>query len=84
MALGEPLLAYLGRRLEYQADRFYIRHGGSSDEMRAALGELSRRNLARTESLRRRQRFLHPLPSVTSRLFAAKMYEQKLAQERTL
>lgn len=83
MAIGEPLLAYLGRRLEYQADRFYLRHGGTSDEMRAALGELSRRNLARTERLRRRQRVLHPLPSVTSRLFAARRYERNLAMERT-
>jgi Zn-dependent protease with chaperone function len=83
MALGEPLLAYLGRRLEYQADRYYLRHGGTSDEMRAALGELSRRNLARTEGLRRRQRVLHPLPSVTSRLFAARRYERSLIQKRS-
>jgi Zn-dependent protease with chaperone function len=82
MALGEPLLAYLGRRLEYQADRFYLRHGGNTDEMREALGELSRRNLARTEGLRRRQRVLHPLPSVASRLFAARRYERSLTQQR--
>jgi len=76
MALGEPLLAYLGRRMEYQADRFYLRHGGSREEMGLALAELSDRNLARTEGLRRRQRFLHPLPSITARLFAAQEFER--------
>jgi Zn-dependent protease with chaperone function len=68
MALGQPVLAYLGRRLEYQADRFYLRSGGTLDEMRAALSELARRNVARTEPLRRRQTIFHPLPSVANRL----------------
>ena len=52
MAIGEPLLAYLGRRLEYQADRFYLRNGGTLAEMTEALQELSARNLARTDDLR--------------------------------
>jgi STE24 endopeptidase len=74
MAAGEPILAYLGRRLEYQADRFYLRHGGTLIEMRAALEELSRRNLARTEGLRRRHTIFHPLPSVWNRLHAAGVF----------
>ena len=45
MVLGEPFLAYFGRRLEYQADRFYLRNGGTLDEMRAALDELAKQNL---------------------------------------
>jgi Zn-dependent protease with chaperone function len=74
MAIGEPVLAYVGRRLEYQADRFYLRSGGTLDEMRAALSELAQRNLARTEMLRRRQTIFHPLPSVTNRLYRAKEF----------
>jgi Zn-dependent protease with chaperone function len=74
MAIGEPVLAYLGRRLEYQADRFYLREGGTIEEMRAALEELARRNLARTEALRRRETMFHPLPSITNRLHAAKQF----------
>jgi Zn-dependent protease with chaperone function len=79
MALGEPLLAYLGRRLEYQADRYYLRHGGTVEQMCSALEELSRRNLARTETLRRRNTIFHPLPSVWNRLHAAGVYAAKLA-----
>jgi Zn-dependent protease with chaperone function len=82
MALGEPLLAYLGRRLEYQADRYYLRCGGSTEEMRGALEELSHRNLARTETLRRRNTMFHPLPSVWNRLHAAGVYAAKLAERR--
>ena len=74
MALGEPLLAWLGRRLEYQADRFYLVEGGTLDEMRAALCELARRNLARTEPLQRRHTIFHPLPSVSNRLHAAAQF----------
>jgi Zn-dependent protease with chaperone function len=74
MAIGEPVLAYLGRRLEYQADRHYLRHGGTVEEMRSALDELARRNLARTEMLRRRETIFHPLPSITNRLHAAKAF----------
>ena len=77
MAIGEPVLAYLGRRLEYQADRFYLRHGGTLDEMRAALDELARQNLARTEQMRRRETIFHPLPSITNRLHAATQYQTK-------
>jgi len=80
MAIGEPVLAYLGRRLEYQADRFYLRQGGSLDEMRAALEELAHQNLARTESLRRRETIFHPLPSITNRLHAAGEYHAKLTK----
>jgi Zn-dependent protease with chaperone function len=71
MALGEPVLAYLGRRLEYQADRFYLAHGGTPAQMRSALTELAQRNLARTERLGRRQTIFHPLPTVANRLYAA-------------
>ena len=71
MALGEPVLAWLGRRMEYQADRFYLRHGGTVEEMQAALAELARQNLARTEALRRRETIFHPLPSISNRLHAA-------------
>jgi Zn-dependent protease with chaperone function len=67
MAIGEPLLSYLSRRLEYQADRFYLRHGTLA-EMRAALSELSQRNLARTDALPRRQSLVQPLPTVANRL----------------
>jgi len=77
MAIGEPVLAYLGRRLEYQGDRFYLRHGGTLDEMRAALDELARQNLARTEQMRRRETIFHPLPSITNRLHAAGKYQAK-------
>jgi Zn-dependent protease with chaperone function len=77
MAAGEPMLAYLGRRLEYQADRFYLRNGGTIDEMRTALEELSRRNLARTEDLRRRHTIFHPLPSVWNRLHAARQFDAR-------
>jgi Zn-dependent protease with chaperone function len=77
MAIGEPVLAYLGRRLEYQADRFYLRHGGNLDEMRAALDELARQNLARTEQMRRRETIFHPLPSITNRLHAAGEYQTR-------
>ena len=79
MALGEPVLAYLGRRLEYQADRFYLRCGGNLAEMRIALEELSSRNHARTEGLRRRDTIFHPLPSVWNRLHAASQYTQPAA-----
>jgi Zn-dependent protease with chaperone function len=83
MAAGEPLLAYLGRRLEYQADRFYLRNGGTLEEMQTALEELSRRNLARTETLRRRHTMFHPLPSVWNRLHAAKAFERRPRQGGT-
>ena len=78
MAIGEPILAYVGRRLEYQADRFYLRSGGTLAEMRGALEELARRNLARTEAMRRRETIFNPLPSVANRLHAAGVYECKL------
>ena len=80
MAVGEPVLAYLGRRLEYQADRFYLRSGGSVPEMRAALAELAERNLARTEVMRRGETIFHPLPSVANRLYAAREYERRLGR----
>jgi Zn-dependent protease with chaperone function len=80
MAIGEPVLAYLGRRLEYQADRFYLRAGGTLEEMRAALEELAHQNLARTESLRRRETIFHPLPSIANRLHAAGEYHAKLTR----
>ena len=84
MAISEPFLAYLGRRLEYQADRFYLRNGGTPEEMRAALDELSRRNLARTEGLPRRQMIFHPLPTVWNRLHAAELYARaRSSNERT-
>ena len=73
-AIGQPVLAYAGRRLEYQADRFYLHSGGTLEEMRAALSELAQRNLARTELLRRRQTIFHPLPSVTNRLYRAREF----------
>jgi Zn-dependent protease with chaperone function len=76
MALGEPLLAYLGRRLEYQADRHYLRRGGTLQDMRSALSELAQRNLARTEPLHRRHTIFHPLPSVSNRLHAATQVAQ--------
>ena len=81
MAAGEPLLAYLGRRLEYQADRFYLRHGGTTREMRIALEELSWRNLARVDAQRRRRSFFHPLPSVWNRLYAAELYAKSLSPD---
>lgn len=81
MAIGEPVLAYFGRRLEYQADRFYLRHGGTTAEMRVALAELAERNLARTESMRRRETIFHPLPSVANRLYAAREFERRLGRE---
>jgi Zn-dependent protease with chaperone function len=74
MAVGEPVLAYLGRRLEYQADRFFLRHGGTVATMRGALSELADRNLARTEGLRRRETIFHPLPSIWNRLHAAQLF----------
>jgi Zn-dependent protease with chaperone function len=77
MVIGEPFLAYFGRRLEYQADRFYLRSGGSLDEMHAALDELARQNLARTEAMRRRETIFHPLPSISNRLFEARKFEMR-------
>ncbi|HEY7115730.1 MAG TPA: M48 family metalloprotease [Tepidisphaeraceae bacterium] len=77
MAIGEPVLAYLGRRLEYQADRFYLRNGGTLDQMRAALDQLAHQNLARTEAMRRRETIFHPLPSVYNRLYAARQYQER-------
>jgi STE24 endopeptidase len=82
MALGEPLLAYLGRRLEYQADRFYLRQGGSIAEMTTALEELSHRNLARTDDVRRRHTMFHPLPSIPNRLHAAKRFVEQHPEAR--
>ncbi len=84
MGMGEPLLAYLGRRLEYQADRFYIRHGGTAAALQDALLELSERNLARTQWLRRRQTMFHPMPSVANRVFSARRYEESLATKRPI
>jgi Zn-dependent protease with chaperone function len=81
MAIGEPVLAYFGRRLEYQADRFFLRNGGTTAEMRVALAELAERNLARTESMRRRETIFHPLPSVANRLYAAREFERRLGRE---
>jgi Zn-dependent protease with chaperone function len=75
MGIGEPVLAYLGRRLEYQADRFYLRSGGSLAEMQRALDELARQNLARTEAMRRRETIFHPLPSISNRLHRARAFE---------
>jgi Zn-dependent protease with chaperone function len=80
MAVGEPVLAYFGRRLEYQADRFYLRSGGTVGEMRAALAELAERNLARTEAMRRAETIFHPLPCVANRLYAAREYARKLGR----
>jgi STE24 endopeptidase len=80
MAVGEPVLAYLGRRLEYQADRFFLRSGGTLAMIRVALSELADRNLARTEELRRRQNIFHPLPSVWNRLHAANIFETRLSK----
>lgn len=77
MVLAEPVLAYFGRRLEYQADRFYLRHGGTAGQMQAALAELAARNLARTEVMRRRETIFHPLPSVNNRLYAARAFERR-------
>jgi Zn-dependent protease with chaperone function len=77
MAIGEPVLAYLGRRLEYQADRFFLRSGGTLATMRAALSELADRNLARTEGLRRRQTIFHPLPSIWNRIHAATVFQAR-------
>ena len=74
MGIGEPALAYAGRRLEYQADRYYLSHGGTLAEMSASLEELSHRNLARTEQLQRRHTMFHPLPSVWNRLHAAREF----------
>jgi Zn-dependent protease with chaperone function len=81
MALGEPVLAYLGRRLEYQADRFYLRHGGTADDLRAALHELATQNLARTESMGRRETIFHPLPSIANRIHAARRFERQNGAE---
>jgi Zn-dependent protease with chaperone function len=78
MAIGEPVLAYFGRRLEYQADRFYLQNGGTTAEMRVALEELARRNLARTEQMRRRETIFHPLPSVVNRLHAGRRFESTM------
>jgi Zn-dependent protease with chaperone function len=80
MAIGEPALAYLGRRLEYQADRFFLRSGGTLATMRAALFELADRNLARTEGLRRRQTVFHPLPSIWNRLHAATIFQNRMSK----
>lgn len=74
MVLGQPVLAYIGRRMEYQADRFYLDHGGNSDEMATALGQLSQRDLARTDTTRRRQSLIEPLPIITRRLRAAQLH----------
>ena len=74
MILGQPALAYIGRRLEYQADRFYLDHGGSLEEMRQALGELSHRDLARTDTTRRRQSLIEAVPIVARRIRAAEMH----------
>ncbi len=73
MVITQPILAYFGRRLEYQADRFFLRHG-SFEQMKSALAELSERNLARTDRLQRRQSAFHPLPTVANRLHRAKIY----------
>jgi len=76
MVLGEPVLAYLGRRLEYQADRFYLRSGGTLAEMQQAIDELARQNLARTEAMRRRETIFHPLPCIANRLHRAREFER--------
>jgi Zn-dependent protease with chaperone function len=78
MAIGEPVLAYLGRRLEYQADRHYLRSGGTVEEMERALQELARQNLARTEIMRRRETIFHPLPSITNRIHRAREFAATL------
>lgn len=80
MVLSHPVLAYLGRRLEYQADRFYLRHGGTFEEMRAAIVELSQRDLARTDLTRRRQSLVQALPTPARRLQAAKAFLHSPAQ----
>jgi len=77
MILSHPVLAYVGRRLEYQADRFYLRSGGSAEEMRTALLELSRRNLARTDLTLRRQSLVQAMPTPARRLAAAERYVEK-------
>lgn len=81
MVIGEPVLAYLGRRLEYQADRHYLRTGGSLAEMQTALDELARQNLARTEAMRRRETLFHPLPSIANRLHRAGEFETQNPQK---
>ncbi len=80
MVIGEPVLAYLGRRLEYQADRSYLRNGGSLAEMQTALDELARQNLARTEAMRRRETIFHPLPCIANRLHRAREFEKQSRQ----
>ena len=78
MIASHPLLAYVGRRLEYQADRFYLRHGGSLEEMQAALEELSRRNLARTDLTTPYQSVVQAMPTPARRLRAAEKYLRRL------
>jgi len=78
MIAFHPLLAYLGHRLEYQADRFYLRHGGTPEEMKLALEELSRRNLARTDLTRRHQSIVQAMPTPARRLHAAERYFTQL------
>jgi len=77
LALTEPLVAWIGRRFEYAADRHFLRNGGTLDEMRAALQELSRRNLASTDAQSRRRTIFHPLPSVDARLRCAERFLNK-------
>jgi Zn-dependent protease with chaperone function len=77
MVLGEPVLAYLGRRLEYQADRHYLRSGGTVAQMQQAIDELARQNLARTEAMRRRETLFHPLPCIANRLHRAQQFEKQ-------
>lgn len=74
LAMTEPLIAFVGRRMEYAADRHYLRHGGTLHDLHAALTELSRRNLARTDALPRRRTALHPLPSIGARLHRAQQF----------
>lgn len=81
LAISEPLIAFVGRRIEYAADRYYLRHGGTPLEMRAALTELSRRNIERTDAQSRRRSALRPLPSVGARLHRASVWTAN-AKER--
>ncbi len=80
MIASHPLLAYLGRRFEYLADRFYLRHGGTPDEMKLAIEELSRRDLARTDLTRPRQSIVQAMPTPVRRIQAAEHFFAKLAQ----
>jgi STE24 endopeptidase len=74
LAVTEPIVAWIGRRFEYAADRHFLRSGGTLEQMSDALCELSRRNLASTDAQSRRRTLFHPLPSVDARLRRAERF----------